>query len=272
MPQGPAYSLAMPDTRPLRDSDRTAVSAVAVACDEVGPVSAGDPRYLAYVSSRGRLAVSEDAGTVVAYGGVVDLRDAAFLTDLFVAPQWRGAGHGGALLADLWGGTSSRATSSSQDPRALASYGRFGATPRWPLLYLEIPGATVSPQVPVVHADPEPGDAGWELEVDATRTVRVVAGPGASVTTAVVRNDGDRWSVLRATTPDARGLAVLVADLRSRAGESGVVTIAVPGPHPGLVDVLACGARVVGVDLWCATQDAVDIVDPLHELPSPALG
>jgi hypothetical protein len=64
---------------------------------------------------------------------------------------------------------------------------------------------------------------------------------------------------------------VLVAELARRAGASGSVSLVVPGPHPALADVLAMGARVEELDLWCTTPDAVDLVDPEHELPSPAL-
>ena len=237
----------MADVRDLREGDHAAVGAVAVACDQIGPVSASDPRYLAHIRSRGRVAVREESGSVVGYGGVVDLRGTSFLTDLFVAPAARGTGHGGALLEVLWGGRATRATSSSQDPRALAAYARFGAIPRWPLVRLRLPGASVVPQVPVVHEAVTPGDAGWTLELDGTETVHVLAGPRDVAATAVVRREGDRWTVLRATTPDPRGLAVLVADL------------------------IHAGARIVDVDLWCATPDAVDLVDPTHELPSPAL-
>ena len=261
----------MADVRDLRETDHAAVGAVALACEQTGPVSASDPRYLAHVRSRGRIAVREESGSVVGYGGVVDMRGTSFLTDLFVAPAARGAGHGGALLEVLWGGGATRATSSSQDPRALAAYARFGATPRWPLVRLRLTGAPVVPQVPVVHDAVTPADAGWTLDLDGTETVRVLAGPGEVAATAVVRRDGDRWTVLRATTPDPRGLAVLVADLRRRAGADGDVDIAVPGPHPGFADLLGAGARIVDVDLWCATPDAVDLVDPTHELPSPAL-
>lgn len=261
----------MADVRDLRETDLAAVGSVALACAQTGPVSASDPRYLAHVSSHGRVAVREDSGSVVGYGGVVDLRGAQFLTDLFVTPGARGGGHGGALLESLWAGGPVRATSSSQDPRALAAYARFGATPRWPLVRLRLPGADVVPQVPVVHDRVAAGDAGWTLDLDGTETVRVLAGPGEVAATAVVRREGDRWTVLRATTPDPRGLAVLVADLRRQAGSAGVVDIAVPGPHPGFADLVGAGARIVDVDLWCATADAVDLVDPVHELPSPAL-
>ena len=245
--------------------------AVADACAQTGPVSASDPRYLEHIGSRGRVLVSEDGGSVVAYGGALDLGGAAFLTDLFVRPGSRDAGHGTALLEALWGGTPTRMTSSSQDLRALSTYARFGAVPRWPLVRLEIPGASLVPQLPVEHRPASAGDAGWSFELDDVASARVLAGPGRAATTAVVRAVGTRWQVLRATTPEPQGLAVLVADLRRRAGADGTVEIAVPGPHPAFGHLLATGARIVDVDLWCSTPDAADLVDPTRELPSPAL-
>jgi GNAT superfamily N-acetyltransferase len=262
----------MAAVRAARVSDHAAVAAVAEACDESGAVSGADARYLAHVESRGGLSVAEDSGALVGFAGRVDLDGVAFLTDLFVRPAERGAGHGSALLASLWDGSTSRATSSSQDPRALASYARFGAQPRWPLLYLEIAGAQVTAQVPVHRDAQEPGDAGWLLPLDGLETLRVVSGPGRTAMTAVVRTHGSRVTVLRAETADPRGLAVLVADLRTGVGADGVVALTVPGPHPALPDLLDAGARVVDVDLWCATDDAVDLVDPVRTLPSPSLG
>lgn len=262
----------MTDVRPFRETDHAAVRAVAEACDETGPVSASDPRYLAHVASRGRVVVSEDAGEVVAYGGALDGSGATYLTDLFVRPGARDAGHGSAVLEVLWSGSTARATSASQDPRALSSYARYGAVPRWPLVRLTLPGADVRPQVPVVRSPARTGDAGWSYGLDGVETVQVLAGPGDVATTAVVRVDGGEWQVLRATTPDPRGLAVLVAELRRLAGPAGAVGLAVPGPHPALGDLLAAGARIGDVDLWCASLDAADLVDPTRELPSPALG
>jgi GNAT superfamily N-acetyltransferase len=266
-----AYSRAMVHVRDLEVRDLPAVAEIALACNEVGPVSASQPRYLDHVARRGSVVVSGSGRSVEGYGGVVDVQGAAFVTDLFVAPGSRGAGHGRALLDHLWVDDRPRVTSSSQDPRALAAYARFGARPLWPLLYLQVPGADVRPWVPVIHEPAVDGDAGWRLEVDEASTVRVRSAPGTVATTAVVLTRPGRVVVLRAETPDPRGLAVLVADLRSRAGVGGVVEIVVPGPHPGLPDLIQAGARVVDVDLWCASAGAADLVDPTRALPSPAL-
>ncbi len=261
----------MVDVRELREPDLDSVARIAAACDQTGPVSASDAGYLRHVADHGSVAVSASGASVVGYGGVVDVRGASFLTDLFVDPAQRGHGHGRALLEHLWVDDRPRVTSSSQDPRALATYARFGAQPLWPLLYLSVPGAAVRPQVPVTHGPAVAGDAGWALDVEGGTTVRVHSGPGEPAAVAVVTLAPGIARVLRAETPDPRALAVLVADLRSRVGEGGTVEVVVPGPHPGLVDVLDAGAHVVDVDLWCASVDGRDVVDPTRTLPSPAL-
>ncbi len=261
----------MADIRDLRDSDYGAVAAVALACDESGPLSGASRGYLSHVAGRGRVAVTEDSGTVVGFAGVVDVRGVSFLTDLFVAPEHRDSGLGSALLGELWSLSGPRATASSQDPRALAAYARFGARPLWPLLYLRIPGASVDPAAPVRRATTVAGDAGWTLDLDGLTTHTVLSGPGVSATTAVVLEAPGRISVLRAVTPDPRGLPVLLAELTSRVGAGGFVDIVVPGPHPALPDLLVGGARVLDVDLWCATHEAAGLIDPARELPSPAL-
>ena len=263
----------MPDVRDLRDSDSdyAAVAVVARACDESGPISGASSGYLSHVAQHGRVAVAEDFGSVVGFGGIVEVRGVSVLTDLFVAPGHRDSGRGSALLGELWSLTGPRATSSSQDPRALAAYARYGARPLWPLLYLRIPGASVDPAAPVRRHTTVAGDADWTLELDDLMTLTVLSGPGISATTAVVLEAPGRISVLRALTPDPRGLPVLLAELTSRVGVGGFVDIVVPGPHPALPDLLGSGARVLDVDLWCATHEAAGLIDPARELPSPAL-
>ena len=57
------------------------------------------PDYLALVRSQGgRLLVAEPAGSVIAYGAVVDIEGIAMLCDLFVAADARGTGVGTRLV------------------------------------------------------------------------------------------------------------------------------------------------------------------------------
>lgn len=260
----------MPTARALVPADRASLSAVAVACDQAGILSVSDDRYLEHVRARGEVQVTGPEGAVEAYGGVLDLDGAAYLTDLFVNPKLRDRGHGRTLLGALWEGRSGRVTSSSLDPRALSGYARYGALPRWPLLYLTLPGGG-SPTVPVGVRDYVAGDAGWSLDLDELVTVTVASSSGEPGATAVVRRQGDLYRVLRARTPDPKGLTDLVAELRRRAGRDGAVSLVIPGPHPALPDLLMAGARVDDVDLWCAADSVADLVDPTRDLPSPAL-
>jgi GNAT superfamily N-acetyltransferase len=254
--------------RSATPSDRAGLAAVAVACDETGVLSMNDDRYLAHLTEHGRVAVVGDQ--VQGYAAALDRDGAAYLTDLFVHPEARDGGRGRALLAAMWGGTPERVTTSSQDPRALSGYARFGARPSWPILYLSVPGGG-SPSAPVVAADYEEGDAGWHLQRPGLLTLRVLGGPQHAATTAVVLVADRHVRVLRAETPDPRGLPVLVAELARRVGPDGRVTLTVPGPHPALPDLLGMGARVGDVDLWCATPGARHLVDPTRTLPSPGL-
>lgn len=258
--------------RPAVAEDRAALVAIAEAVDETGPVSAADPRYVAHLGGRGRFLVAVDSRDVpVAYGGSLERRGAEFLTDLFVAPEHRGAGHGGALLRELWAGSRDQVTSSSQDPRALASYTRSGARPRWPMLYLHLPGsdrrsaddrAEIGDGGDGAAAD----DGGWDYPHAGTRIVRA----GAAV--AVVDLEPEGVVVRRATTPDPDDLVELLRRVSGLAGPHGGVRVVVPGPHPALPAVLDLGAQVRDVDLWCASDGAAERWDPALELPHPGLG
>lgn len=261
----------MPNPRELADEDAASLLAVAAACDQTGALSVTDDRYRTHLRTRGRLLVSGAVGEVEGYAGLVDRAGAAYLTDLFVHPGSRDGGHGRALLAALWDGVTERVTSSSQDPRALSGYARYGAVPRWPLLYLRLPGTAALSVSGVEIAPYADGDAGWSLPLDGLSTVTLASERGSGDAAAVVlRRDGG-YRVLRARTPRPEALLDIVADLRSRAGAAGTVTLVVPGPHPALPRLLAEGARIEDLDLWCATAGAVDLVDPVRELPSPAL-
>ncbi|MBI1376396.1 MAG: hypothetical protein GC157_02770 [Frankiales bacterium] len=261
----------MTRVRDFEDADAEAVAAIAAQCDETGPVSGGDAGYLRHVAARGRVVVADGETGVLGYGGAIRRDGTSFLTDLFVAPPARDHGVGGLLLAALWDGSRDRATSASQDPRALASYARYGAVPRWPLLYLAVPGTSAEAPPPLELGEHMPGEAGWHLRVEGLATARVRDPEGGPAVTAAVRRDGDSWVVARALTPDPSALVRLVAGLRPRVGPSGAVRLCVPGPHPALPDLLRAGARVSDVDLWCATAGASDLVDPTRELPSPGL-
>lgn len=258
----------MPTPREPVAADLESLRAVAAACEQTGIQSVYDEGYRSHLLTAGRLLVSGEVGDVRGYAGLVDRGGAAFLTDLFVHPESRDAGHGRALLDAMWADRPERLTSSSQDPRALSGYARYGARPRWPLLYLRVPGTSDGGARELVEErEFATGDAGWPVGRDDLRTVVV---PGAVTAVVVPVEHGVR--VIRAVTSDPTALEVLAAGLAARVGPSGSVGLAVPGPHPALPDLLGRGARIVELDHWCASDRAIEVVDPTRELPSPSLG
>ncbi len=246
-------------------ADHASLLAVAAACEQTGIQSVTDDAYRAHVASTGRLLVSGEVGTVQGYGGLVDRGGAAYLTDLFVHPEARDAGHGRALLAELWGDRSERMTSSSEDPRALSGYARYGARPRWPLLYLRLPGTQLGPAQASEVRDFVAGDAGWLPDQTGLRTVLVDGATGV----IVAQEYGVR--LLRAEADDAASLLLLADALAARVGPGGGVGLCIPGPHAALPALLERGARIRDLDLWCATDGAADVVDPVRDVPSPSL-
>ncbi|MFN8156761.1 MAG: GNAT family N-acetyltransferase [Candidatus Nanopelagicales bacterium] len=253
-----------PIPRELAPADVPSLLEVAAACEQTGVQSVTDEPYRTYLLTTGRLLVSGEPGAVRGYAGLVERGGAAYLTDLFVHPDARDQGHGRALLAAMWDRRTERVTSSSQDPRALSGYARYGARPRWPLLYLSLPGRSGDSIETRSYAD---GDAGWPVPTEGL----VTASTDDGSCTAVVHRVGDRMRVLRAVTRDPTTLPALVDGLAGLVGPTGSVGVCVPGPHPALPALLASGARIRDLDLWCATDGAVDVVDPTRELPSPAL-
>ena len=116
------------------------------------------------------------------------------------------------------------------------------------------------------------GDAGWSLGLDGLLTLTVHAGPRAGGCHGRRAPAGRPACACCAhARPTPAACRCCSAELGRRAGPDGAVSLVVPGPHPALPDVLAMGARVEEVDLWCATAGAADLVDPTRELPSPAL-
>jgi GNAT superfamily N-acetyltransferase len=96
-----------------------------------------DAQYLALVRAQGvRLSVAVADGRVVGFAGAADLVEATMLTDLFVAAERRGEGHGTRLLDAVFAERPRRMTFSSAHPAAHAAYARLGMEARWRLLYL----------------------------------------------------------------------------------------------------------------------------------------
>ena len=97
-----------------------------------------DAAYLALLRHLGtRLHVAVAGEQVVGFSGVLDLPDAAMLTDLFVSAEARGRGYGSRLLSVAFADRPRRMTFSSGHPAAHAAYERFEMTARWRLVYLQ---------------------------------------------------------------------------------------------------------------------------------------
>jgi GNAT superfamily N-acetyltransferase len=196
---------SLPAIREASSSDDAVMDAIAREGD-----ASADAGYLALVRSQGgRLLVAESAGTVIAYGGVVDIDGVAMLCDLFVAADARGTGVGTQLLHELFDGSNRRMTFSSKHPAALTAYRRAGMEPQWRLLYLrgvafgggrQLPagewrhgraplveemarqGAHVSSDVVSM---PE-GNGVWIARVDSARPVEALAAALAGLTAGTV--------------------------------------------------------------------------------------
>ena len=216
--------------------------------------------------------VSESNARILGFAGVVDRAGAAFLSDLFVTSAEQDRGLGRQMLETVWGGTSRRMTSASQDPRALALYARYGATPRWRNLYLECDGCAAAPNERIVSGVAKPGDCGWDFPVSNSELVTLMSPNGEVDAAAVVVLDPTKRTlrILRAVTPEPSSLSMLLKHLRGSAGPDGVVVMNLPDVHPAL-DTLG-EVRIVDADIWCADDVASSAVDPTLELPSPAFG
>jgi GNAT superfamily N-acetyltransferase len=220
-------------------------------------------------------------GTVAAFGGTLPRGGITHLGDLFVDPRHQSGGAGRAVLDQLLDGTGARITFASADPRAVASYVRYGMVPTCPLYYLSgtAPGAdraapaadpldlcTVE-NVVAADAAASGGDRAAQLHWYARRpSVTVLAGGTGYVLArevggSVVLGPGG------GTTPQACAAAVLDA-LRRYPGRP--IRLVVFGVHPLLPVLLGLGFRITDSDTYLRTRDAEVPLD--RYLPHPDLG
>jgi GNAT superfamily N-acetyltransferase len=274
------------DLRAATAGDLAAIRAIADA-EEAPPVAedGGFPEaldaYYLHLITRGEVVVAEEAGRAVGFGATISSSRGVHLADLFVVRDRQGAGIGRAILdvlyaADPW----PRTTFSSDDPRALPLYVRFGMRPLWPNLYLSGDGRRL----------PEPGGGlvvervSWEevagLErdwwgVDRPLEHRFFASQPASVAMVVRAGDGrpvaagDARSLLRGggrwineffVAPGTPPHDPTVAALRWSADAEGRIGGCVPGPHPVVSTLVAAGFRVVDRDVYQASD--ATLIDP----------
>jgi GNAT superfamily N-acetyltransferase len=256
---------------------------------ERGPV----PPYLSHVLETGELLVAERDGAAVGFAGLVRRGATAFLTDLFVHPDRQSNAVGRTLLQAILPRSGARLlTLSSTDPRALALYARAGLQPRWPNLLLEVEPASIgelpATGVEIIRAEPDdPSLARWDAEASGrTRSedlafwLRAEAGEplwlcrgGETVGYAIVRFGAGRLWHPEAVTigpvgvrraDDAVPCVLAVVDWARTRGA--FFEIAAPGPHPALAALLEARFRIVYVETYCASDEA--LVDPRRYLGS----
>jgi GNAT superfamily N-acetyltransferase len=278
-------------TRRATAADITALRSILAAHGNDGPVTPGSPDvvgpYLAHLVAHHRVQLVEEDGGPVAFGATLDTGRARMLCDLFVVPDRLGMGIGRPLLEALFEGATSRATFSSDDPRALPLYVRAGMTPLWIQLYLEgLPAHLPDHLSPlhVRHAEPAECSA---LELEWTGADRSVDWPFwgsiGDADTFVVEADGaprgvgiaraKQAVVARALdrlviAPDVEPVAVALAGI-CRAARGGPVQVTCLGPSPLLPVLLEAGFQVVDHDQFLASDPA--LVDPARLLPNPGM-
>ena len=278
--------------RPATPDDIPTMAAILDASNEsIGwPDMPGWP-YLEHLVHRATTAVAigRDA-SVVGFGGAIeagplDGNAARWLTDLFVHPDRREVGAGGAILDHLLDGASHRMTASTGDRRALSLYIRAGMRPWWPFLYLSgdaarLPGDDV---ITIELADVETtatwsrtwsgrdrtADFGHYASLpDASGFTIRDAGSVAAVGWARRdRRSTSRWLDHVSIAPDADPVRAVLAAWHAAAPDGGRVRGVVPGPHPAVAPMLERGIRILDRDTFCATDPG--LLDPVRILPNP---
>jgi ribosomal protein S18 acetylase RimI-like enzyme len=281
-----------PVVRPAVDADLTAITEILEANDE--PVSWPDvprPPYVEHLLGRPglRLVVGELDGSVAGVAGSIEVGtpDRRFLTDLYVDPSRQSRGLGTALLRAAMAGATERMTFSSSDRRALAAYIRSGMRPWWPLCYLEVePGGLGAHELGVAARPADVAETasrslawtGIDRSVDFAYYARlpdaagfVVTIDGSEAAIGWARRElaeSGRWLDHASIARDADPIRAAFAILRE-AGAGVPLGAAVPGLHPAVAPLLAAGARIGGIDTFCATD--LRLLDPERLLPSPGL-
>ena len=266
--------------RQAGEADLAGIAAVALACGQPPTDSGADPAYARHLLAHGTLMAAVDRERhVVGFGATRRVGSASVLTDLFVLPDRQGGGIGGAILRCLWDADAeTRITFSSQDPRALPLYVRFGLRPRWPLLYLR--GSAASLEADGLHVRRVAAGDAAAVERDLTGIDRgadyaywLRSDPARAL---VVHDHDDRPVAAGAAT--AAGLAHLVCPSAALATDALVAallalgeepqTLWVPGPHPALPLLLRNQFVIEDYDIHMSSDDAFAGVTSVY---SPAL-
>lgn len=279
--------------RAATEDDLRAVDAVLRASDEppsgepMYPQGAQDP-YLRHLIVRGIVAVAEVDGAVVGFGATVFTGRATHLADLHVLPAQHGRGHGGRLLAAVFGDQFPRTTFSSDDPRALPLYVRAGMTPLWPNLYLagdprglpadpddiDVEEATLGDVARLegewAGVDRSKDIVFWETHRDPRAAVVVRAGRPVAVGLSRGRLNGiGRWIDRAVVAPGEGPMGPLIGLIRRAADGGDLIGASVAGPSPLLPALLASGFRIRDRDTFMASDPA--LVDPARTLANTGI-
>ena len=269
-------SFAEPRIREARGEDRGEIERIAGADGQPPEDSARDPRYFAHLTSHGSLLVAEADGQLAGFAATRRVGSLTLLCDLFVDPARQGRGVGRRLLDRAFAETTDRVTFSSQDPRALPLYARYGLAPRWPLLYLAGQPARLSQanRARARRAAPQ----------DAAKAERLLAGNDRAADygywTAAAGGSGlvvsERHDVIAAgAIADARVPHLVVADGADPVAallaalsmvRAATVRLCLPGPHPALGVALRAGFLIEDLDHYMSTSDGLvrfsDVLSP----------
>ncbi len=255
---------------------------------QINPPAQGPiPPYLPHLFNHGKLLVAERAGQVLAYAGATERSGITYLNDVFVDPAMQSEKLGQALLrAILPESDAPKYVLASTDFRAIALYARFGMAPRWPNFDIENTSSVLSfsfePSLELVPVSLDDVNlVAWDAEISGrSRPLDFHFWREKEQGAAFwCRRDGQivgyavaRFAASRTFNPEAavigpvgvrdpaHAAACVVAVTRWAASRAPYVKMAIPGPHPALVPLLASGLRIVYTQLYGSS--AAGIVDP----------
>jgi GNAT superfamily N-acetyltransferase len=240
------------------------------------------------------LFVLERNRQVRAFAALITRGPVSFLADLFGAADHRSKGLGQRLLQHVMP-TDGRTccTVSSNDPRALPLYVRFGMLPRLPNVQLEADLSTLRPptvDVKVIEEDTDDAEwLRWDTEISGrprpedyaywlhrrggvplwfTRLGQVIGYGMAQTRTDTLLHAPDTLTIgpmgARERGDAASCVMAAVHWARDRAA---IAHVTLTGPHPALSPLLAAGFRIVEVETFCLNVDE-QFADVLRYIPS----
>lgn len=268
--------------------------------DDNPPRIAAVPSLYDYELRNRDLSVLELDGEVVAFAAVINRGEIAFLADLFVSANYQSRRLGQRLLQHvLPPAPRTCCTVSSNDPRALPLYARFGMLPTWPQLQLfgDLPNLRLdnlrldkASHIEVIEADlADPELIRWDEQLSGRRRPQDLAywgrhrggvplwftRGGATLGYGVAQTRSDDLLESPETislgpigsrdTDDAAGC--VVAAVRWARAHGDRARISITGPHPALPILLDAGFRIGERETFCFRGDQ-PFIDPRRYVSS----